>query len=141
MTLLLLLVALVVAGGAVAVALGRIPGGLDEPTTSRPLRALPEGPLRAEDVDGVRFSLGLRGYRMDEVDAVLDRVRDEVAERDARLAELEALLRSADPVDPPWRDPAAGGGAERGTAEGGAGGRRGEDDGAAAGAAGEEEVR
>lgn len=108
MTLLLLLVALAVAGGAAAVALGRVPGGLDEPTTSRPLRALPDGPLRAEDVDGVRFSLGLRGYRMDEVDAVLDRVRDEVAERDARLAELEALLRSADPADPPWREPAAG---------------------------------
>ena len=105
MTLLLLLVAVAVAGGAAAVALGRVPGGLDEPTTSRPLRPLPDGPLSADDVDRVRFSLGLRGYRMDEVDAVLDRVRDEVAERDARLAELEVLVRRADPVDPPWREP------------------------------------
>ncbi|MEJ5944930.1 DivIVA domain-containing protein [Pseudokineococcus basanitobsidens] len=106
MSLVLLLVAVVVAGAAVAVGTGRLVGGLEEPTTSRPLRALPDGPLAAEDIDRVRFSLGLRGYRMDEVDAALDRVRDEVAERDARLAELEALLRSAAPVDPPWRAPA-----------------------------------
>lgn len=108
MSLVLLLVAVVVAGAAVAVGTGRLVGGLDEPTTSRPLRALPDGPLAAEDLDRVRFSLGLRGYRMDEVDAALDRVRDEVAERDARLAELEALLRLAAPSEPPWRAPSAG---------------------------------
>ncbi len=95
MTLVLLLVALVVAGVVAAVAVGRVPGGLEEPTTSRPSRALPDGPLAADDLDRVRFSLGLRGYRMDEVDALLDRVRDEVAARDARVAELTARLEAA----------------------------------------------
>jgi DivIVA domain-containing protein len=85
-TLVLLLVALVVAGVVAAVAVGRVPGGLEEPTTSRPSRALPDGPLAAEDLDRVRFSLGLRGYRMDEVDAVLDRLREEIRERDEELA-------------------------------------------------------
>jgi DivIVA domain-containing protein len=94
-TLVLLLVALVVAGVVAAVAVGRVPGGLEEPTTSRPSRALPDGPLAADDLDRVRFSLGLRGYRMDEVDALLDRVRDEVAARDARVAELTARLGAA----------------------------------------------
>lgn len=34
----------------------------------------PEGPLDAEALRTVRFSLAVRGYRMDEVDALLDRV-------------------------------------------------------------------
>ncbi len=47
---------------------------------------LPERPLRAEDVEGLRFSLAPRGYRMAEVDAVLDRLAEELADRDRRLA-------------------------------------------------------
>jgi len=39
----------------------------------------------AADVDAVRFSLGLRGYRMDEVDAVLEKLREELRERDEEL--------------------------------------------------------
>nr|WP_276610646.1 DivIVA domain-containing protein [Kineococcus siccus] len=46
---------------------------------------MPEGPVVASDVDAVRFSLGLRGYRMDEVDAVLEKLRDEIRERDDEL--------------------------------------------------------
>lgn len=52
--------------------------------------ALPEGPLSPDDVAGVRFSLAVRGYRMAEVDAVLDRLAAELADRDRRLAELRA---------------------------------------------------
>jgi DivIVA domain-containing protein len=37
----------------------------------------------------------LRGYRMGEVDDVLDRLGAELAERDVRIAELEAALASA----------------------------------------------
>ena len=84
----MLLGALGVIGVVAAVATGRVRGGLDEPTTSRPHRGLPEEQLNPDDVDAVRFSLALRGYRMDEVDAVLARLRDELAARDAELAEL-----------------------------------------------------
>ena len=55
----------------------------------RPDLALPEGPLAPEDVEAVRFSLAPRGYRMDEVDAVLARLAAELADRDRRLADRE----------------------------------------------------
>lgn len=49
---------------------------------------LPPGRLAAEMVDRARFGLAFRGYRMAEVDAVLDRLRDELADRDAELRDL-----------------------------------------------------
>lgn len=49
---------------------------------------LPPGRLAAPMVDGARFGLAFRGYRMSEVDGVLDRLRDELADRDAELAAL-----------------------------------------------------
>jgi DivIVA domain-containing protein len=62
----------------------------------RPLPELPEDrALRAEDMDDLRLSVGFRGYRMDEVDLVLDRVQEELARRDARIAELERQLGAA----------------------------------------------
>jgi DivIVA domain-containing protein len=67
------------------------------------------GPLAPDDVDAVRFAVGLRGYRMDEVDEVLDRVADDLAVRDARIAELEARLGAgpAPSPSPAAADPAA----------------------------------
>ena len=67
--------------------------------------ALPAGPLAADDVRNVRFGLALRGYRMSEVDALLDRLAAEIAERDARLAEHRARpgdhgARLAEPAAP-----------------------------------------
>ena len=41
--------------------------------------ALPETPLTAADLEAVRFSMAPRGYRMDEVDAVLARLAAELA--------------------------------------------------------------
>jgi DivIVA domain-containing protein len=73
-------------------AVGRL-GELPEVEPDRAPLALPEDrPLHREDVDSVRFAVGVRGYRMDEVDDVLDRLSVEVAERDARIAELEQRL-------------------------------------------------
>lgn len=99
MELILLLVALAVVGVSAAVAVGRVRGGLDEPVRSRPDNALPAGRLTADDVARARFSVGLRGYRMDEVDAALDRLRGELRERDHELADLRARLR--EPAAPP----------------------------------------
>ena len=53
---------------------------------------LPAGPLSAGDVAEVRFDLALRGYRMSEVDEVLDRLAAELRARDERIATLEAHL-------------------------------------------------
>ena len=45
----------------------------DRPDTGLPV----EGPLGAEDLRRVRFSLAFRGYRMSEVDALLERLARE----------------------------------------------------------------
>ncbi|MEO6822119.1 MAG: DivIVA domain-containing protein [Candidatus Nanopelagicales bacterium] len=56
---------------------------------------LPEGrELSAADVTGVRFAVGLRGYRMDQVDGVLERLAVDVREKDARIALLQGQLGS-----------------------------------------------
>jgi DivIVA domain-containing protein len=61
---------------------------------------LPAGAIGGDDVRGLRFQQAVRGYRMDEVDWVLDRLADELdrtgAQRDglaARVAELESQRR------------------------------------------------
>ena len=84
MTLLLTLLIMAVIGLVAAVAAGRIGGGLDDPASSLPGRGLPPGPFTLEDVDRVRFSPALRGYRMDEVDALLARVRADLLARETR---------------------------------------------------------
>lgn len=67
----------------------------------RPDPGLPaDGPVRADDLERVRFGMALRGYRMAEVDDLLDRLAAELRERDARLA----AMQGADPAEPPERD-------------------------------------
>ena len=90
MTLLLTLLIMAVIGLVAAVAAGRIGGGLDDPASSLPGRGLPPGPFTLEDVDRVRFSPALRGYRMDEVDDVVDRLVDELRRLEEEVAELRA---------------------------------------------------
>jgi DivIVA domain-containing protein len=67
----------------------------------RPDLPLPDRPMTADDVDAVRFSTAVRGYRMDEVDAVLARLADELAARDRRLAELTGPPAQWTPRDEP----------------------------------------
>jgi DivIVA domain-containing protein len=91
-TLAFVLAAIVVITVVALLAVGRL-GELPETEPDRAPVALPDDrPLHREDVDSVRFAVGVRGYRMDEVDDVLDRLAVEVAERDARIAELEERL-------------------------------------------------
>lgn len=61
---------------------------------------LPPGPVQPEDVAAVRFSLAPRGYRMSEVDDVLDRLAAELADRDRRLALLEATIEGGTTAAP-----------------------------------------
>lgn len=107
MKLLLLLLVLVVVGLVVAVAAGSITGGLGDPARSTPDPGLPAGPLRAQDLEQVRFTPALRGYRMDQVDALLDRLRDQLAgaEEEARRARLAQLV--GEPPGRPDAEPAA----------------------------------
>jgi DivIVA domain-containing protein len=91
---LVVIVALLAAVGWVAVGGG---GHMSEPTPDRPDLALPEnGLLDRDHVDRVRFSVGVRGYRMDEVDDVLDRLAHEIDLRERRIAELEGRAPGGD---------------------------------------------
>jgi DivIVA domain-containing protein len=71
--------------------------GLPEPTSSLPMLQLPADRLTGQDVDRLRFSIGLRGYRMDEVDQVLDRVSAELRSRQAEVDELRERLEAGPP--------------------------------------------
>jgi DivIVA domain-containing protein len=102
--LILLLVAVLLVGVSAAVAVGRVRGGLDEPVRSKRDNALPAGRLGEADISRARFTVALRGYRMDEVDAALDRIQAELRERDAELAALRGALAQ----ETPRRGPAAG---------------------------------
>ncbi|MCC3290387.1 DivIVA domain-containing protein [Arthrobacter sp. zg-Y1110] len=104
MTFLLVFLAIAVLGLAAVFGIGRLrpgsansmpaaAGGLPEPDPRLPPVLLPEHPV-AGDVSRVRFSVALRGYRMDQVDTVLDRFAEALEERDARIRTLEAADRS-----------------------------------------------
>lgn len=70
-------------GGVAAVAAGR-GRSMSEEFGDRPDVLVPaKGPLGADDLRTLRFSLAFRGYRMDEVDSLLDRLAQE-KEQDKR---------------------------------------------------------
>lgn len=97
MTLLFILLTLAVLGVVVAVAIGKITGGLGEPSSSLPAQGLPAGEVQPDSLDAVRFSPALRGYRMSEVDAVLDRLTHELARRDDEISRLRQEMISTPP--------------------------------------------
>ena len=70
-------------GGIALVAAGR--GAPLAPVyDDRPDALVPaDGPLRAADLRRVRFSLAFRGYRMSEVDALLEQLATQMGEVDA----------------------------------------------------------
>ncbi|KJY21168.1 MULTISPECIES: DivIVA domain-containing protein [Streptomyces] len=99
-----LMIALVVVVAAVTLAV--IGGGseavLPEAEPDRVADGLPETrPVVREDIDALRLPVAPRGYRMAEVDDVLERLAAELAERDARIALLTGTASpgSAAPQD------------------------------------------
>jgi DivIVA domain-containing protein len=91
-----MLIALVAVVAAVAMAVLGEGGALKDAVPDRlEDRLPPDRPLTRSDIDAVRLPVAVRGYRMADVDEVLDRLGAELAERDARIAELEASLAGA----------------------------------------------
>ncbi|MFI5712486.1 DivIVA domain-containing protein [Kribbella sp. NPDC051620] len=86
------LIVVLLIGAVAVVASGRwgamAPAYDDRPDLTVPARQA----LTADDLETARFGVGLRGYRMDEVDTLLERVAREVAERDRRIADLERAV-------------------------------------------------
>ncbi|MEU4654376.1 DivIVA domain-containing protein [Streptomyces sp. NPDC023723] len=88
--------AVVVAAVTLAVVGGGDSGPLPDAAPERLVDPLPaERPVNRADVERLRFPLTVRGYRMADVDDALGRLGAELAERDARIAELESALAGA----------------------------------------------
>lgn len=82
MQILIVVVAIVLAGGAAAVAAGHFGQMPTDPV--RPAGPkLPEGDLTADGVRGAQFDLALRGYDMAQVDALLARLGKQLAAAEA----------------------------------------------------------
>jgi DivIVA domain-containing protein len=101
---------------AIVVAIALIAAGrgdsMAQAWSDRRYLSLPEDrSLTAEDLDSLRLALAFRGYRMDEVDDLLDRLGDEIAARDAYIDRLRgdlARLREIDRANDPARPFAVG---------------------------------
>jgi len=96
---LFLVVALAVVVAAVTLAVvggSEGEGPLPEVAPERLQDPLPlDRPVGRADIDSLRFPLAARGYRMSDVDDALNRLAAELAERDARIADLESALAGA----------------------------------------------
>jgi DivIVA domain-containing protein len=78
MTWFFAVIVVAVMGGIAVVAAGR-GGSMAETYDDRPDARVPvDGPLTSHDLRRVRFSTAVRGYRMSEVDALLDRLASEL---------------------------------------------------------------
>ena len=87
----------VIAVAALGVAAIAAAGGMGEmsknPVHDTYRQDLPETALTPTDIGQLKFGIALRGYAMGQVDDVLDRLAREIAERDARIAELTSDSR------------------------------------------------
>ncbi|MFE7134221.1 DivIVA domain-containing protein [Streptomyces sp. NPDC057638] len=97
---LFLLIAMVVVVGAVTLIVigGGDSAALPEAAPEQLVDPLPpDRPVGRAEVEALRFPVGVRGYRMTDVDEALGRLGAELAERDARIAALEAELAGVRP--------------------------------------------
>lgn len=113
MILFFVLIVVVLIGLTTAAVMGLIGGFMADPTSSQSFTGLPGGELSADSLAHVHFDQALRGYRMNQVDEVIDalgaRVRALEAEAEAE-AEAEVAARSLIHAEPPAAgDPTAAG--------------------------------
>lgn len=78
------IIAVAVLGLAAVAASGRL-GGLPSTVTDTPRPHVPTGRLTAEDLLDVRFAVVPRGYSMDQVDELLDRLARQLAAADGEI--------------------------------------------------------
>ncbi len=71
-----------------------------DPVGGRPLDWADQDGVSATSLARVRFAVALRGYRMEQVDRVLDDTRAALAGRDARIAELQRVVGALRPDVP-----------------------------------------
>lgn len=85
-------IAVVALGVAAVVAAGGGGSMAKDPVRDTYEMTVPDDRFDGPAVRELRFGVVLRGYAMDQVDNVLDRIAADLESRDARIAELEARL-------------------------------------------------
>lgn len=86
--------------GAIAVVAAGGGGSMAEVYDDRPdSRVQAEGPLTAEDLRRARFTTALRGYRMSEVDGLLERLASELEAARQEAAQHAHGRHTAGPQD------------------------------------------
>jgi hypothetical protein len=63
---------------------------------TRPWETLPDRKIRPDDIVAARLPVALRGYRFAETDLLLDRLTDELRQRDDEIARLRGARPSVD---------------------------------------------
>lgn len=97
---LFIVVAVLLVGVFAAMVAGRVSyDPMAAPVTTQPDTGLAED-FVARDVATVHFDTALRGYRMDQVDGVLDRLQDRLVEQERELAGLRATTGQAAAATP-----------------------------------------
>jgi len=107
----ILFVGIIVLCFVVALILGLAGGGLGRGTSSLSHEPLPDEPIRDADFDDLVFDVSPRGYRMSQVDGVVDRLRRELREKDEEIAVLRGddAVPAAEPEEPAEQsDPTVG---------------------------------
>lgn len=92
MLVLFVVVAIVVVAGIAVLVVRDRPLIAEDPVGSRALAWSTQDGVSPQDLAEVRFAVALRGYRMEEVDRVLDDTREALVERDARIADLRRVV-------------------------------------------------
>lgn len=88
-TIVFLMLSVLALGVVLAVIVSRTSApGVEASVTTASFAGLPTGPLFRPDLDQVRLDLAFRGYRMDQVDAMLTRLGDELSLRDEEINRL-----------------------------------------------------
>ena len=87
MNVLLVLIVIVLIGLTAAAVMGKFGGFMADATSSQSFGGVPAGPLSTDDLAQLHFDQALRGYRMNQVDEVIDALS-------ARLRELESHVAS-----------------------------------------------
>ena len=98
MGLIFLVVGVAVIGGVALILAGRWRDGLPEVRPDGEAQVeigidVPVGDLTVTDIEAIRLEQAPRGYRMDDVDQLVDRLAQEIEARDEEIARLRGLPR------------------------------------------------
>ena len=90
MIVFLLLIVVLLIGLTAAAVMGRIGGFMADATSSLAFCGVQAGSLSADDIGQLHFDQALRGYRMDQVDDVIDALSTRLRELETEVALLRA---------------------------------------------------